>query len=68
MANLVPVQKNTGENRLCIDFSNLNLASQKDNYPLPSLDEVFQIVNGSKMMSFLDEYLGFNQVMVDEED
>lgn len=44
------------------------MASQKDNYPLPSLVEVLQIVNGSKMMSFLDGYLGYNQVMVDEED
>ena len=50
-----------------MDFRNLNLASQKDNYPLHSLDKVLQIVNGSKMMSFLDGYLGYNQVMVDKE-
>ena len=66
--NLVPLQKKTREIRLCVDFRNLNLASQKENYPLPSLDEVLQIVNGSKMMSYLDGYLGYNQVMVDEED
>ena len=68
VTNLVLVWKKTGEIHLCVDFHNLNLASQKDNYPLPSLDEVLQIVNGSKMMSFLDGYLGYNQVMVDEED
>jgi hypothetical protein len=68
VANLVPVQKKTGEIHLCVDFCNLNLASQNDNYPLASLDEVLQIVNGSKMMSFLDGYLGYNQIMVDEED
>ena len=62
------MRKKTGEIRLCVDFRNLNLASQKDNYPLPSLDEVLQIMNGSKMMSFLDGYSGYNQVMVDEED
>ena len=66
--NLVPVRKKTGEIHLCVDFRNLNLASQKDNYPLTSLDEVLQIMNGSKMMSFLDGYSGYNQVMVDEED
>ena len=54
--NLVPVRKKTGEIRLCVDFRNLNLASQKDNYPLPLLDEVLKTVNGSKMMSFLDGY------------
>ena len=66
--NLVPMWKKTKEIHLCVDFHNLNLASQKDNYPPPSLDEVLKIVNGSKMMSFLDGYLGYNQVMVDEED
>ena len=66
--NLVPVRKKTREIHLFVDFHNLNLASQKDNYPLPSLDEVLQTVNSSKMMSFLDGYSRYNQVMVDEED
>ena len=65
---MVLVQKKTGEIHLCVEFHNLNLASQKDGNPLPSLDQVSQIVNGSKMMSFLDGYLGYNQVMLDEED
>jgi hypothetical protein len=68
VVNLVPIQKKIREIHLCVDFHNLNLSSQKDNYPLPSLDDVLKIVNGSKMMSFLDGYLGYNQVMVDEED
>lgn len=58
----------TREIYLCVYFCNLNLAFQKDNYPLPSLDEVLQILNGSKMISFLDGYSRYNQVMVDEED
>ena len=66
--NLVPVWKKIREIHLYVDFHNFNLACQKDNYPLPSLDEVLQIVNGSKMMSFLDYYSGYNQVMVDQED
>ncbi|HEX4850605.1 MAG TPA: reverse transcriptase family protein, partial [Puia sp.] len=68
VANLVPVRKKNGDIRLCVDFRNLNRASEKDNYPLPSLDEVLQIVNGAKMMSFLDGFSGYNQVMVDKID
>lgn len=68
VTNLVPVRKKSGEIRLCVDFRNLNQASEKDNYPLPSLDEVLQIVNGSQMMSFLDGYSGYNQVLVEPED
>jgi hypothetical protein len=32
VANLVPVQKKSGEIRLCVDFINLNRSSLKDNY------------------------------------
>lgn len=51
-----------------VDFHNLNRASEKDNYPLPSLDEVLQMVNGSQMMPFLDGYPGYNQVMLEYEE
>jgi len=62
------VRKKSGNIRLCVDFRNLNKASEKDNYPLPPIDEVLQAVNGDKMMSFLDGFLGYNQVLVDKED
>lgn len=52
----------------CVHFRNLNRASKKDNYLVPSLDEVLQIVNGSQMMEFLDSYSGYNQVTVQYED
>ena len=68
ITNLVPVCKKNGEIRLCMNFKNLNQSSQKENYPLPLLDKVLQIVNGLKMMSFLDGYSSYNQVMVQEED
>jgi hypothetical protein len=32
VANLVPVKKKSGEIHLCVDFRNLNKASEKDNY------------------------------------
>ena len=60
VTNLVWVCKKNGEIRLCMDFRNLNQSSQKDNYPLPLLDKVLQIVNKFKMMSFLDGYSGYN--------
>lgn len=68
VANLVPVRKKNGEIQLFVDFGNLNKASEKENYLPPSLDEVLQIINGSKMMSFLDSYSRYNQVLVNHED
>ena len=38
IANLVPVRKNSGEIRLCVNFRNLNHASDKDNYPVPPME------------------------------
>jgi hypothetical protein len=66
--NVVPVRKKNGEICICIDFRNLNLASLKDNYPLPNMEHVLQSVTGSGMMSMLDGFSGYNQVLVFEDD
>lgn len=68
ISNLVPMRKNTGEIRLCIDFKNLNKVSLKDNYPLPKMDHILQRVLGASRMSLLDEYSGCNQILVHEDD
>ena len=61
---MVPVRKNNGEIRLCVDFHNLNIASLKDNYPVPEMDHILQKVVGSSCMSMMDSFLGYNQVAV----
>ena len=43
VSNLVPVKKKNGDIRTCIDFINLNKACQKDNFPLPTMEQVLQI-------------------------
>ena len=64
VSNLVSVRKKTGEIRLCIDFRDLNKASLKDNYPLPKMDHILQRVVGSKRISLLDGYSGYNHILV----
>jgi hypothetical protein len=68
VANLVPVRKNSGEICLCVDFRNLNRASEKDNYPVPPMEQLLQTVSGSEIFSLLDRFSGYNQVLVLEED
>jgi hypothetical protein len=58
--NLVPVTKKSGEIRLCVDFSNLNWSSLKDNYPLPKMDHVLEKVVGANRMSMIDGFSGYN--------
>ena len=64
VSNIVPVRKKTGEIRLYIDFRNLNNASLMDNYPLPMMDHILQKVAGSKIISLLDGFSGYNQGLV----
>ena len=40
IANLMPVRKENGEIRLCVDFRNLNISCLKDNYSLPKIDQI----------------------------
>lgn len=68
VANIVPVRKKNGEIRICVDFRNLNQASLKDNYALPTMDHVLQSVAGSEVMSMLDGYSRYNQISVAPED
>ena len=68
VSNLVHVRKKSREIRLCVDFRNLNRASDKDNYLVPSMEQLLQMVSGSELFSLLDRFSGYNQVLVAEED
>ena len=65
---MVPVRKKNGDIRICIDFRNLNKACQKDKFPLPTMEKILQKVAGSEPMSFLDGFLGYNQILVHLDD
>lgn len=68
LANLVPMRKKNGETRLCIDFRNINKVSLKDNYPFPKMDHIIQKVVGAQIISMLDGFSGYNQILVHLED
>jgi hypothetical protein len=68
VANLVPVRKQNGEIKLCVDFKNLNRSSKKDNYPLPKMEHLLQKFTGSSRMSMIDGFSGYNHISVLLED
>ena len=67
-SNLVVVRKKNGPIRICIDFRNLNTSCLKNNYPLLDMETLLQRVTRSGMMSMLDGFSGYNQVLVHKED
>lgn len=64
--NLVSVRKNNVDNRLCMDFRNLNMSSLKDNYPLPNMEAMLQKVRRCELLSMMEGFLGYNQVKLKE--
>jgi hypothetical protein len=69
VSNIIPVEKkNTGKIRICVGFWNLNRATPKDEYPMPVADALINSVSGNKIISFLDDNAGYNQIFMAEED
>jgi hypothetical protein len=68
LANIVMVQKKSGKWRMCIDFTSLNKACPKDNFPLPRIDKIVDSAAECEVMSLLDCFSGYHQIYMNEED
>ncbi|XP_070668997.1 uncharacterized protein [Malus domestica] len=68
LANIVPVLKKNGALCICIDFRNLNLATPKDEYPMPILDLLIDAAANHAILSFMDGHAGCNQIFIGEAD
>ena len=64
---LLPTRLTTGW-RVCIDYRKLNMATKKDHFSLPFIDQILERLTGQKFFCFLDGYFGYNQVAVYLED
>ncbi|XP_042021284.1 uncharacterized protein LOC121768798 isoform X1 [Salvia splendens] len=54
--------------RVCIDYRALNLATRKDHFPLPFIDQMLDRLAGHEYYCFLDGYSGYNQILIAPED
>ena len=68
LANIVPIPKNDGKVRVCVDFKDLNKASPKDDFPLPHIDLLVDSTEGHSMLSFMDGFSGYNKILMALED
>ena len=51
-----------------MDFIDLNKACPKDNFPLSRIDQMVDSTIGHKFLTFIDAFLGYNQIKLAEED
>jgi len=68
LANVILVKKASKKWRICVDFTDLNKACPKDSYPLLSIDALMDNTSGCRLLSFLDAFSGYNQIMMHPSD
>jgi hypothetical protein len=68
LANTVPVKNKNGKWRMCVDFTDLNKACKKDDFPLERVDKIVDDAANSEMLSLLDMFSGHHQIRVRKED
>ena len=64
LANVVVVPKKGGKWRVCVDYTNLNDACPKDSFPLPCIDQIVDASIGHGMLSLLDAFSGYHQILM----
>ncbi len=62
------MRKKTGDLRICVDYSPLNLRTRKDAYPLSRIDEAIEALRGAKYFCTLDAAQGYMQCVMEEDD
>ncbi|KAM1148227.1 hypothetical protein ACFX15_028368 [Malus domestica] len=73
VANVVLVKKNpTKESlllqkvlwRMCVDYTDLNKGCPNDSFPFPLIDRLIDYTAGCELLSFMDAYSGYNQILM----
>ena len=68
LANVVMVKKSNGKWKMCVDFTDLNNACTKDSFPLPRIDQLVDSTAGHELLTFMDAFSGYHQILMKKED
>ena len=68
LANVIPISKNEGKVRVCVDFRDLNKASPNDDFSLPHIDMLVDSIVDHLILSFMDKFSRYIQILMALED
>ena len=68
LPNVVFVPKKDIKVRVCVDFWDLSKVNPKDDFPLPHIDMLVDSTIGHPMLSFMDRFFGYSQILMAPED
>ena len=60
ISNIVPISKHDKTIRVCINFRDVNKAYLKDDFPLPNIDIVVDMIVGYEIYSLMDGFFRYN--------
>jgi transposase InsO family protein len=67
-APVIFVEKKDGTLRMCMDYRALNKVTLKRRYPMPRIDELFDMLAGAKLFTSLDLQQGYYNIRITDED
>jgi len=68
ISNLFLVTKLTSSIKIYTSFRDLNKACPKDDFSLPNIDIIVDLMVGYEMLSLMDRFLGYNYIIIATED
>ena len=68
LANVIIVKKSNWKWQMCIEFIDLNNTCPKDSFLLPRIDQLVDSTVGHQLLTFINAFLGYNQIHMNKED